>query len=421
VALIDALLDKISDGSLRHALREQVDGMLSKQSFGLVFQQHAPETVELPHYKLRRGCKVHIRSDGDGALYRVETVKGQMATVESADEVPERWDVPLDNLVVVREFGDPIYPGLRSTGRVENGGDKPAHLVINAENFHALETLLYTHTGKVDAIYIDPPYNTRDKDWKYNNDYVDADDIYRHSKWLAMMQRRLELAQLLLKPDESVLIVTIDEKEYLRLGLLLEQVFKGSRIQMVSSVINRKGVPRKHEFSRVEEYLFFVYIGDEGPNLHGNDMLSDPRPKADESEGEQVTWIGLRRRGSGWRRTDRPGSFFPIFVDETSGQIVDVGNPLPADADRASVPSPRGCLTVWPLNKAGVESRWQLAPNTIRELLALGYLRTSFQRNKQGVTLEQCRSVRRFAASGRIGREAVGACKLGSDALRLGA
>ena len=85
--------------------------------------------------------------------------------------------------------------------------------MINAENFHALQRCSSCTEGKVDAIYIDPPYNTGAKDWKYNNDYVDADDAYRHSKWLALMERRLELAKELLNPEDSVLIVTIDEKE----------------------------------------------------------------------------------------------------------------------------------------------------------------------------------------------------------------
>ena len=101
---------------------------------------------------------------------------------------PETQTVALDDLVVVAEFRDTIYPGLVSTGRVQRGGDKPHHTVINGENYHVLKALSYTHRGKVDAIYIDPPYNTGAKDWKYNNDYVEGDDLYRHSKWLAMME-----------------------------------------------------------------------------------------------------------------------------------------------------------------------------------------------------------------------------------------
>ena len=126
--------------------------------------------------------------------------------------------MPIENLIVIAEFRDYIYPGLVSTGKIERGGDKPFHTVINGENFHALEALTFTHRGKIDAIYIDPPYNSGARDWKYNNDYVEAEDLYRHSKWLAMMERRLLVAKQLLNAEASVLVVTIDEKEIHRLA-----------------------------------------------------------------------------------------------------------------------------------------------------------------------------------------------------------
>lgn len=128
------------------------------------------------------------------------------------------------------EFRDYIYPGLVSTGKVECGGNNPYHTVINGENFHVLEALTYTHRAIVDAIYIDPPYNTGARDWKYNNDYVESEDLYRHSKWLAFMERRLEIAKSLLRKDSLILIVTIDAKEYMWLGHLLEQIFTDARI-----------------------------------------------------------------------------------------------------------------------------------------------------------------------------------------------
>ncbi len=126
--------------------------------------------------------------------------------------------------MVVAEFREPIYPGLVSTGKVERGGDKPFHTVINAENYHALQTLLFTHRGQVDCIYIDPPYNTGSADWIYNDRYVSGDDLYRHSKWLAFIERRLVLAQVLLK-DTGVIIVAIGDEEHHRLRMLLDQVF----------------------------------------------------------------------------------------------------------------------------------------------------------------------------------------------------
>ena len=145
----------------------------------------------------------------------------------------------MDALVCVAQFGEPIYPYLQPLDTVCNAPDSDLwHTLIEADNYHALQLLEYLYAGKVDCIYIDPPYNTGARDWKYNNDYVDGNDTYRHSKWLSMMEKRLKLAKHLLNPVDSVMIVTIDEKEYLHLGCLLEEIFPEARIQMVSSMIN---------------------------------------------------------------------------------------------------------------------------------------------------------------------------------------
>ena len=106
-------------------------------------------------------------------------------------------------------------------------------------------------------IYIDPPYNTGARDWKYNNDYVDKADAWRHSKWLSMIKRRLLLAKRLLKSD-GVLVVTIDEHEVQHLGVLLEELLPEHARQMVTIVINEKGVAQGR-LSRAEEYAFFCF------------------------------------------------------------------------------------------------------------------------------------------------------------------
>src|SRR5699024_853559 len=185
------------------------------------------EAVELPGRAIRRGDKVRLlaprgeiqaKDDRLWRVQRVERIDGQrMAHLSELEpqEEPETLVASTDDLIVVAEFNDRSYPGLVETGRVERSDDKPFHAVINAENYHALEMLTYTHRHSIDAIYIDPPYNTGAKDWKYNNNYVESDDDYRHSKWLAFMERRLKIARELLNPEDSVLIVTIDEKEYL--------------------------------------------------------------------------------------------------------------------------------------------------------------------------------------------------------------
>ena len=249
-----------TDPQLGADLEAEIRALTKRRTFGLVFEQHHPEAVELPSRSARRGDKVRLlpprgeTKAGDQRLWRVtriERVDGQRVghLTELDSDGSEAKTALADDLVVVAEFRDRIFPGLIETGRVERGVDKPFHTVINAENFHALEMLTYTHRHSVDAIYIDPPYNTGAKDWKYNNNYVEGDDDYRHSKWLAFMERRLKIARELLNPEDSVLIVTIDEKEYLRLGLLLEQTFPEANIQMVTSSIKPSGSQRGDEFS----------------------------------------------------------------------------------------------------------------------------------------------------------------------------
>ncbi len=260
---------KASDPQLGADVEREFRALSSRLSFGLNFERHSPEAVELPQRPVRRGDKVRVlpprgsTPKGDQRLWQVKAIHKakKTADLELLDQTKaETQIVALDNLVVVAEFRDTIYPGLVSTGKVSRGGEKPWHTVINGENYHALKALTYTHRGKVDAIYIDPPYNTGAKDWKYNNDYVEGEDLYRHSKWLAMMERRLLLAKELLNPADSVLIVSIDEKEYLRLGLLLEQVFPEAEIEMVTSVISAKGVARFGEFSRASARHLFNLV-----------------------------------------------------------------------------------------------------------------------------------------------------------------
>ncbi|RYB91842.1 site-specific DNA-methyltransferase [Nocardioides oleivorans] len=369
------------DAQLAKDLQRETDALADRRAFGLNFERHTPEAVELPGRPVRKNDKVRVLPDRgespkqeDERLFRVIKTYSEDGTmwadVEAVDDPEEGWSVAVEDLVVVAEFRDPIYPGLVSTGKVERGGNKPFHTVINAENYHALQALLYTHRGAVDAIYIDPPYNTGAKDWKYNNDYVESDDHYRHSKWLAMMERRLLLAKELLNPDDSVLIVTIDEKEYLRLGLLLEQCFSEANIQMVTSSIKPSGSQRGDEFSRVEEFIFFVMFGESHPATSTTDMLRD----ADgDTKLATVTWQGLRRRGStDWKRSHRPNGFYPIFISVAHGTIHSVGDPIPLAQDRETVEPPEGTWAAWPLDPRREEGRWQVSPDRLREQLEEG-------------------------------------------------
>ena len=409
---------KQKDPALGAELEREYRTLSGRRAFGLNFERHRPEAVELPGRPVRRGDKVRVlpprglAERGDQRLWRViriEKVAGErLAHIEAFGvDDQEPMAAAADDLVVVAEFRDPIHPGLVSTGGVHRGGDKPAHTVINGENFHVLKALTYTHRGKVDAIYIDPPYNTGDRDWKYNNDYVEKDDDYRHSKWLAFMERRLLLAKDLLNPNHSALVVTIDEKEYLRLGLLLEQHFPEGYIEMVTSIISAKGAFRRGHFSRVEEHLFFVSIGSMGMTPWITNMLptysenpgeansTDPPEAPEDFPPEPIEWLGLRRREPTSHRGTRPNQFYPIFIDETDGTIHSIGDPVADDVDRTTVASPDRTRAVWPLKPDGTEMLWGLTPDVLRRNLADGFVRVSKRGTVQylpGGTIDRIRS-----------------------------
>lgn len=376
-----------TDPRLAKDLQRETDALADRRSFGLNFERHTPEAVELPGRPVRKNDKVRLLPERgtmpkkeNERLYRVAKVytedNDRWADVVAVNDPDEQWSVQVKDLVVVAEFRDPIYPGLVSTGKVEGGGDKPFHTVINSENYHALQALLFTHRGKVDAIYIDPPYNSGAKDWKYNNDYVASDDHYRHSKWLAFMERRLLLARELLNPDDSVLIVTIDEKEYLRTGLLLGQIFPDGKVQMISSVINRKGIARANEFTRTNEFLFVV--------MFGGARIIPPRTVV-----EKVRWAGLQRSDIQSRRGSKKGGtsqFYPIFISR-KGRIEGIGDPIPPEVDRSTVHVPEGMIAAWPVRDDGTEMNWGLTPDSLKERLAGGYVRASLSKKEKGASI----------------------------------
>lgn len=387
---------KAKDPSLGQELEREFKVLSARRSFGLNFERHRPESVELPGRPVRKGDKVRIlpprgeTKKGDQRLWRVRSLSGKGAEREAVVELigaeePETQKVAVADLIVVAEFRDYIYPGLVSTGKVERGGDKPFHTVINGENFHALEALTFTHRGKIDAIYIDPPYNTGAKDWKYNNDYVEGEDLYRHSKWLAFMERRLKVAKELLNSSASCLIVSIDEKEYLRLGLLLEQTFPDADVVMITSVISAKGAVRPGRFSRVEEHIFFVFFGDATVKWWNSNMLptdKDDDKKSSHKELAPIEWLLLRRREPTSVRAARPNQFYPIFVSKADGRIHSIGDAITPDVDRSSIAAPEGTIALWPLKPDGTEMLWGLTPDVLRRNLEDGYVRVNNWKTK---------------------------------------
>lgn len=370
MALLQDLIQQIDDPALKERILQETNKLLKQKKFGLVFEEHLPECMPLYDVPIRVGSKVALKTGYVSDIYTVMNIDGDEVQCDRR-ETHEQKTIKLDELVVVAEFGEPIYPTLKPIDAVENAPDSDLwHTLIEADNYHALQLLEYLYAEKVDCIYIDPPYNTGAKDWKYNNDYVDSSDAYRHSKWLSMMEKRLKIAKKLLNPKDSVLIVTIDEKEYLHLGCLLEELFPEAKMQMISSAISSQGSTRDGLFSRADEYLFFVFMGAATVSKSSDDMLNEGQ-----SETKSQLWFQFVRTGKGNLRTDSKNLFYPIYIDPNCGKIISIGDSIPLEVDKDTILPPEGQAIIWPITPDGREARWRTSKEVAKRRLDKGLLR----------------------------------------------
>ncbi len=225
------------------------------------------------------------------------------------------------------------------------------NILIEGDNYHALTVLNYTHKEKIDVIYIDPPYNTGNKSWKYNNNYVEKDDGYRHSKWLNMMEKRLRSAKKLLKID-GCLICAIDENEHANLGLLLKKIFPEYKVDCITIIHNPGGI-QGDNFSYTHEYAYFVF-----PNkkrmieLENRDDEPDVRPLRDVSKGDHL-------------RINAKNCFFPVYVKDND--IIGFGDVCDDDFHPEAVNIERtdGVLEVYPIDPSGNERKWVFARQNV--------------------------------------------------------
>ena len=162
---------------------------------------------------------------------------------EKPEEVEERLRTQL-----------PVLEEVKERALLSNDPSAPNHILIEGDNLEALVALTYTHEGKVDVIYIDPPYNTGNKDFSYNDSFVDAEDGYRHSKWLSFMSKRLKIAKQLLS-DRGVIFISIDDNEQAQLKLLCDEVF-GERKFIASLIWQKKtGAADANGIAVITEYI----------------------------------------------------------------------------------------------------------------------------------------------------------------------
>lgn len=369
MALLQDLIQQIDDPALKERILQETNKLLKQKKFGLVFEEHLPECTPLYDVPIRVGSKVALKTGYVSDIYTVMNIDGDEVQCDRR-ETHEQKTFKLDELVTVAEFGEAIYPTLKPIDTIENAPDSDLwHTLIEADNYHVLQLLEYLYAEKVDCIYIDPPYNTGAKDWKYNNDYVDSSDAYRHSKWLSMMEKRLKIAKKLLKPDTGVLIVTIDEHEMHHLRALLDEVLPEAYIQMVTYVINPKGVTQGR-FSRVEEYAIYCFMPQAMVPRSNDNLLN----VVEDKRTLKPRWKVLLRSGTNSRRADRKNMFYPIYVDLEKGRVVKAGESLPFDEDPVLNEKVGDYYTAWPIRTDGTYGNWGVGYETLNELIEAGYV-----------------------------------------------
>jgi len=252
---------------------------------------------------------------------------------------------------------------------IKNGTNSPTHLIVEGDNYHSLAALNYTHAGCIDVIYADPPYNTGSNTWIYNNKIVDSNDMYRHSKWLSFMRKRLELALNLLK-DSGIIVVTIDDYELFTLGLLMDEIFgEENKIGVIVVENNPRGRTSNKFYATSHEY-YLIYA----KNIVEADISAMPLTEDQasvfkfEDEISFYRLLPLRKSGAASRKADRPKQFYPIYV-----------NP---ETLSGTLTKSEKFDEVWPIDESGTERVWKIGTVKCSEYLNDGTI--VIKRDKAG-------------------------------------
>lgn len=255
----------------------------------------------------------------------------------------------------------PVLKEVKHRAIVSDNPDAPNHVLIEGDNLEALSTLAYTHAGRIDVIYIDPPYNTGNKDFIYNDSYVDTDDGFRHSKWLSFMSKRLRLAKQLLS-DRGVIFISIDDNEQANLKILCDEIFGIQNYEATITYVRKtSGKQDSSNFAKSTEYIL-IYSKNSSwiaSNLPAEDKVTDRYNKLD-SDGRKYRETDLRKTGNADRRADRPFMYYPFYYNPENGDLQ-----VRQQLDNTLIEV--GYVEVLPIKPDGTDGRWRWASATAIE------------------------------------------------------
>lgn len=255
----------------------------------------------------------------------IADLKAEIKRLKKGKQYGLVWEDKPEDVVLQCATKVPVLKEVKSK-KVVSSQEDTDNFLIEGDNYHSLVVLNYTHKGKIDFIYIDPPYNTGARDWRYNNDYVDGEDPYRHTKWISFMNHRLKLAKDLLTED-GIICVTIDDYEAPRLWMLLEDIFgRDNHLGTVTIRINPGGRKSKRKVALQHEYAIFFA---KNPSTRVSPFYVDPEDKSHKFyQGDDGKWYeerNLRKEGQDSLATKKDGAlsdrYYPIYFDPKTGSI----------------------------------------------------------------------------------------------------
>jgi len=237
---------------------------------------------------------------------------------------------------------------------IKNGSEEPTHILIEGDNYHALSVLNYTHEKSIDVIYIDPPFNTGSTAWIYNNKYIDKEDTFKHSKWVSFMYKRLKLARNLLSPT-GIIICAIDDYEMQNLRHILDDLFlENNRLGSITVIHNPGGRQDDKFIATAHEYML-IYARNK--NIAEVKHLGIPKKKLMEyiyeDEFGKYKLREFRRSGSNSRRVDRPGLWYPIYLEPEKLEI--------------DIEPFEGCIELLPIDPDGIERVWRWGKKSLMD------------------------------------------------------
>lgn len=307
----------------------------------------------------------HKNTSEKELLARIADLEKQIKVLKDRKKFGLVWEDKPEDVVLSCETHVPTLKEVK-TRKLVTDNSLPTNILIEGDNYHSLSVLNYTHKGKIDVIYIDPPYNTGSSDWKYNNDYIDSEDSFKHSKWISMMNNRLSLAKNLLS-EKGFIVCAIDHYELLTLGLLMDEIFgEENRIGIVTVVHKSEGRNQEKFFGTSHEYALF-YARDKSKANFNSVALSEDIKKTFDHQDERGlfrlnTYIN-KNHGQGGidtsSRENRPEFWYPIYVSK--------------DLQEFSLKKRVGYEEVFPI-KSGNERTWRTKLETFLDRLKSGLI-----------------------------------------------